>query len=896
MRSLLRPILFLALLVGLLLPTGDRPYCRADDAAVDPEKIREEFDKGWQSFLEQQQRVRAFTGVPALDESAAKNTLQLVITDGYWGLTYFGYQQAKRFLVLDVTFLNPTSQPIEVSYKNMRLLAGTTEVPLEQVTGRVQYQSFVLRGKHYSLQSLKGLPEFTLQPGEAKTHWVNFSDLAASRNIPNLVLKMQNGAQQAEYSINDYFDAELKLAVDRLGPQDCIARLTIDGRLDTVNLGYLNKTIEDLTAKEVSRFVLRWTEKAEQQIDSQIVTWLLQGAKAAGTQADSNSKNLPLFPSNVRAMSLTGLKSANGDVRNQSVVFDSETEAIAETLKNLYESLPPREIIYSLRSDSDATRYAALRYGGRRLSSAEVPLLLSLLEDQNPEIQQAAVFALRYQHDDRTMSRLTRLARDAESPLRQAALESLAQSRYPRAVEIVSGLLQTEPPAARQSILEVLAASGRGEWADLLYEYLNRPDTELQSGILKALVVLGHPQVQSVLKSALKHTDTEIRQEALKYLIAAEDPESEQIALEYTLKELRTTPPDNNMVILLNRTRDARAVPLLWEHLEANPASRPTLISLLGNLGDREVAQKLSEYYDEWTANEQAAILRALQAMKSERFFELAPRALMSDSTSVVNVVCQALMSDGSDQAVDLLIEAWEKNEHAGTWHYIINALAALPTEKSREAMRKSRFESDLQRRGHAVNALRMMLQRSPGYRFYALAQQQVEQKKYDAALKLFDLALQADAQMGEAYSGRGHVLLIREKYAEARQDFLKLKELDPDDSQLITGLALIDVAEGNLQQGIEAVEKHRKRFPANALYAYNAACVYAKAIAVLNERADFPDRERMIAAYRRQALDDLKSAVQLGFHDLKWMQEDPDLTALHDVPEFKAITGGPQQ
>jgi len=52
----------------------------------------------------------------------------------------------------------------------------------------------------------------------------------------------------------------------------------------------------------------------------------------------------------------------------------------------------------------------------------------------------------------------------------------------------------------------------------------------------------------------------------------------------------------------------------------------------------------------------------------------------------------------------------------------------------------------------------------------------------------------------------------------------------------------------------------------------YNAACTYA----MLNRK--------------KEALDTLRSAWEAGFKDSTWARRDPDLTILHDDPDFQRM------
>ena len=77
---------------------------------------------------------------------------------------------------------------------------------------------------------------------------------------------------------------------------------------------------------------------------------------------------------------------------------------------------------------------------------------------------------------------------------------------------------------------------------------------------------------------------------------------------------------------------------------------------------------------------------------------------------------------------------------------------------------------------------------------------------------------------------------------------------------------------QGRIADGLRMDRKLVKLQPANATAHYNLAC----SLALSKRKSD--------------ALSELRRAVQLGYRDFDWMQQDPDLEALKHHPEFKAL------
>lgn len=77
---------------------------------------------------------------------------------------------------------------------------------------------------------------------------------------------------------------------------------------------------------------------------------------------------------------------------------------------------------------------------------------------------------------------------------------------------------------------------------------------------------------------------------------------------------------------------------------------------------------------------------------------------------------------------------------------------------------------------------------------------------------------------------------------------------------------------QGRIADGLKMDRKLVKLQPANATAHYNLAC----SLALSKRKSD--------------ALRELAQAVQLGYRDFDWMQQDPDLEALKQQPEFHAL------
>ena len=101
---------------------------------------------------------------------------------------------------------------------------------------------------------------------------------------------------------------------------------------------------------------------------------------------------------------------------------------------------------------------------------------------------------------------------------------------------------------------------------------------------------------------------------------------------------------------------------------------------------------------------------------------------------------------------------------------------------------------------------------------------------------------------------------------------FESVLQRSPGYAAVVEILGGLYTRQGRIADGLKMDRKLVKLQPANATAHYNLACSLA-----LSKR-------------RTAALRELRQAVKLGYRDFDWMQQDPDLDALKQHPEFHAL------
>jgi hypothetical protein len=114
--------------------------------------------------------------------------------------------------------------------------------------------------------------------------------------------------------------------------------------------------------------------------------------------------------------------------------------------------------------------------------------------------------------------------------------------------------------------------------------------------------------------------------------------------------------------------------------------------------------------------------------------------------------------------------------------------------------------------------------------------------------------------------------------------------KLDPDDGQAVTGLGIALAILGDAEQGIRIVNDASDRFTHDDIFAYNAACVYGRALEAIPKDSPADEQQKLRRDYSHAAISCLQRSLELGFEDRDWMKADPDLASLRDHEEFKKL------
>ncbi len=895
----------------------------------------------------------------------------ILLEDVYQGSTNAYTQDGIRFLALRMLVVNLTGEDRVLDLTPIRLKSGKQSLDWRQRPAGMDGFSFRAGNDFIAIRELQTPESVRLPARGLAAAWLLFAGLEREAVIPPMTLEIPTAAGTLQLDVNLYERAVLQLRVERIGPGNCLALLTIGGELNTINAGALAEELEALAQQGVRRCVLHWDQSAVPPAEL-LRGWVLQAQHTNAYTFSPQYKHLPTFPVTIHELHLAGVE-PTGDAPDQRVHAEVAA-AISAALQSVFEVAPTHDVVEAIRLGPAAVRAAALEHGAGRLTRAELPLVLALAEGPEPEVRRAALHALGEFSDPRAIAVLTAACRDTDPALAEAAVRALAASRFPEGPRALAVVLAEGPVLPAQKLVEILAAAPRPEWQDAVYRLTTSSDAKVQQAAIETLARLGHPQLLPTLARALQSEEARVREAAFSQLISLGRRDADELALAYTLSHLERDAPTGNMHQFLLRVRDQRAVPLLLKHLARQSASRESLIQLLAQIGDQDVAAAIAERFADFTDGEKALALDALRRLESPLGRPLALQAVRTDDANLLQNALQTLQVDATDAEVAVLAEVVRSlpaQTHNPKITLLCNGLGAIGTPAARQALGELRHSPQEQVRTAAQKGLEVLWNQSPArdvvnaviLKLDLAERRELRLKTLEADLALLgdrpeaeqlrrnvqqlrddlqrelqevertlQLAIRLDPEYPRLFLARGLLRILnrdvpgaiedlrtaiamndsdpdahrmlgdlwfrQERFEEALQPLQRAFELNPAAHEALTSRAIALVRLGRLEEGVDLVRGQLAKYRQQAVFLYNVACVYGRAIEQLETVRKVPADDPRIAAFGREAVQLLRESVQSGLQEatgdpdiLAFMRSDPDLFSLHRLSEFRRLS-----
>ncbi|RMG35153.1 MAG: hypothetical protein D6725_13100 [Planctomycetota bacterium] len=828
----------------------------------------------------------------------------------YLGYVRYGIRVNERYLLVQVVLLNRRDELVTVRAADIRLRIDDKSYPAGIVPSEYRSQAIETTEGRRILHTFRLASRLTAAPQRAVAGWVLFPGLPADERVPQMTLEVQVGKKVYRLDVTRYETQRLQLRTELLGPREAIGVLRIAGELNTVNVGALADAMQRLVDGGTRRLVVSFAPSAS-PLTSQLRNWLMnviQRSRRGPTQTRVIN-GLPPGPAGlgpVAAANVPGFTVGAEFASANQWAFRSEAEAVTAVAYDLFDYVPTAELRRMVQRADPRLRAAVVWALGRRSEPGDLDLFLQLAKDPEQAVRWAAVRGLAWFDDQRAAELLvSRTVRGIDAESRVAAL-AIAESPHPRfSQRLLQAVRGGAGRATSPAVLIVAQRLRTREWADVLFEALQKVPKDPPPEALSVLVAVGHPRLPELVDLLLERGTPLLHRTMFSLFRSQRSAEGDRMALKVLKHYLRSHAPDSVMVSFLATVHDQEAIDLMLARLEGElnktTSNRGQLVALLLQIGDQRLTGIVRRHYEKLRPYERGTVLMVMRQFDSELFYEYAERALRNEDRSLVNMAVQALRYDGSDRAVELLYAALKRElaktqsesgrrTSSASLSYLISGIGSIGDARARRVLSEIAPVVPANLRAYVATLLRSLRQQSPAAFFLAQALEAKRKKQWSKAEVLYRLAEQADPDLSEVYLSRGEFRLLRDDLESAERDFRKAGELDPHNGHVVTGLAIIAVRKGRVEEGLKRLETAVPRYDEDAVFLYNAACVYSRAC----EAAVAGGREDAARRYADRALRFLSDSVRRGFGDLDWAKEDPDLAALRrfDAVAFRRALG----
>ena len=842
--------------------------------------------------------------------------VKLTIDSPFLRLTGNDKGDEVRWLSVFVTINNQTDEALQIPPSAWQLRDARGVQTPAPITDAFSWIDVVDGDDEVSLATFR---PHSISVAAKKTQRVGlfFQPLAVDLRKPELELTLTvSDRQLAKVDLAQTANAQLNITSRRIGPARAIGLLKLTGELNSLNAGLL---VRELDRQSENDRVLRFVIELDADLrvpDRDVLAWLRLVAGQTGL-GEVHNPRFAQISSELLAVQLTQSQPASNEQprfdRLQAEHYDNVhatlEAAIEAAVIPLCERLPRELLLAELRDGETVSRQVVLRHCGERLADEDLPLILSFLKSDDKTLRLAALETLRHFETPPALAALKAASQSEDEATALAAVSAMATSRYGSVRDEILGLLDTADTTLLKRVTQTLARHPHSDWAPRLLEQAGDPDAEIRHAALSGLIAIGHPRLSGLMREALKSKDEALQRLSLRYLMASPDPQDERLALDTVLQQLETSPPSRAVMQFVNRIQDERVTPIVRRWLKSEtPRIRRRAVQIMLATGGPALLDELAGEFSAFGPGEQAEILNALFNAESPEFWKLAPESLLSRRGQLFEATTELLRRDGSDQAVSLLADAMSDKTLADSRRSltVCQTLASIATPAARNALiGYVRDDSETLSTASAA-ALQQLYLRSPAMPLLARGAMHMEpgQGQYNPTLAMmyFNLAVETDPDHPTSRLARADVILkdkapSRQEMETTRDDLRIALRLDPSSTNALTCLGLTEVRLGAIDTGIRLVEDVRERFADDALYHYNTACTYGRAIEELEGqlKSQSPPSEELrktIERYRAQAVADLRQSIENGLDEgnRDWMREDPDLETIRQSPDFAKL------
>jgi len=326
-----------------------------------------------QQLLAIEKQLKTLQQPPAHQPVVSQKTnAYLVVDDSTKGAPTYQARNSTNHFLTRLILVNQSQQPLKLVRSQIKATVDGKAHPLSELPKNLGYLTVMVGKTSQYLSNLKFEDEVLVPPGKQGSLWIAISNLPAGSRVPEIEFQTSLNGQTMSLNVNRFELGKLHHHVQLMGPNRCLAQLTITGELNSINVSSLMQEVDRLTAQNLKRFVIHFPSERS-TVDSTVQKWLPRAAEHIGTNTIVEQR-FPAFPAMIRELHLSGqiFKDTRPQYSHNKVTHATEEAAIHAALDSAMRVLSREMVSEQIRTGSPPIKVAALISGGRQLTNEEL--------------------------------------------------------------------------------------------------------------------------------------------------------------------------------------------------------------------------------------------------------------------------------------------------------------------------------------------------------------------------------------------------------------------------------------------------------------------------------------------------------------------------------------------
>lgn len=336
-----------------------------------------------------------------------------------------GLSSISGMFVMELTVTNQSDEPLDLENDQFRFLCDDVDRPC----------STAVRSP------LLARPR-TLQPGETLSGAIGSNITKFTGTEPPMVLRWSDGTHIVDASVNTAFQRIFNLQTTRVGPDDCLAVVSVEKHIGILASWILTREFQRLKDDGLKRVVLHIKSDPQNSMSYShrmaVYGWL--GSIKVGYEQrrfgfNQNVSSKVQFPD----FQVVGMGTRDpygySSASTRNIYRSSLDEAIAYCLRSLYVRADLSSALKDMHHPEQGVRRVALETNIDRLSAAQLESLLHPAHEMSPAQQALLAANLHRVAFPVGVQSLREFAASEHPEVVRAAIDALVQSASPLAVD-----------------------------------------------------------------------------------------------------------------------------------------------------------------------------------------------------------------------------------------------------------------------------------------------------------------------------------------------------------------------------------------------------------------------------------------------------------------------------